>query len=151
MSTNSWLIWDLDGTLVDNRHRLHHIQKPDPDWKSYVAEVQNDRPYDSTVALLDALHVSGRYHHAIVTGRIQDEGEQTHLWLASWGLLHYFTAFYYRASGDFRPAAEIKVEIVKREFFDRNRHVAAVFEDHPKIVEALRGIGVQCLHVREYF
>jgi hypothetical protein len=41
--------------------------------------------------------------------------------------------------------------VVKNHFLHvPNRRLVAVFEDHPGTVEALRAVGVTCLHVREY-
>ena len=35
-------IFDLDGTLADCAHRLHHIQKEQKDWKAFFAAVGAD-------------------------------------------------------------------------------------------------------------
>lgn len=151
-TTDSWLIWDLDGCLVDNRHRVHHVKKyPEPDWESYVAEAPKDRPYKDALALLHALNASGHFRMAVVTARIEDEGENTKAWLAQHGLLSIFEELHFRTAGDFRRAPEIKLEIVKGRFIDRGRKVVAVFEDHPGTVSVLRTAGITALHVREYF
>ena len=144
-----WLVWDLDGCLVDNRHRVHLLKQDPPDWASYVQKAGLDAPYYDTQALLFALHASGHFQHAVITGRIEHEGENTKDWLRAHGM-DLFAEYHFRKEGDLRPAPEIKLEIVQQHFSVPYRELVAVFEDHPKTTEVLRGAGIQCLHVREY-
>lgn len=38
--------FDIDGTLADPSHRLHHIQKRPKDWDSFFAAVADDIPIE---------------------------------------------------------------------------------------------------------
>ena len=52
---------------------------------------------------------------------------------------------YMRKAGDYRPAVEIKQELVK-EWKDR---IFMVFEDNTKVVQMWRDMGITCLQVAD--
>lgn len=60
-------IFDIDGTLANGDHRLHHIKKEPKDWRSYFAEAAGDEPIQHMIELCrwlwakqSVLFVSGR-------------------------------------------------------------------------------------------
>ena len=40
----STIICDIDGTLADLHHRLHHIKNGNKNWDAFFAEVKDDLP-----------------------------------------------------------------------------------------------------------
>ena len=50
-------IFDLDQTLADIKHRIHHILKEKPDWDSFYKEVLNDTPIEDNCKLIRDLEI----------------------------------------------------------------------------------------------
>ena len=46
------VVFDLDSTLADGEHRLHHIKKEPKDWDAFFAKCRGDKPIDNTIELL---------------------------------------------------------------------------------------------------
>ena len=49
------IIFDIDGTLLNIQHRVHHLHKTPPDWKSFNSSMGGDRPIPEMVELLHML------------------------------------------------------------------------------------------------
>lgn len=47
------IVIDIDGTIADCAHRLHHIQKHPKDWKTFFAESANDKPFTAVVEIVN--------------------------------------------------------------------------------------------------
>ena len=102
-------IFDLDGTLCNIDHRLHHIKKDKPDWDAFNRECINDKPITSIVNIFDALYE--RHDIVILTGRSEDYRDATRQWIHT----HTFVfpsrvEILMRPSGDFRPDHIVKKE-----------------------------------------
>ena len=136
------VIVDIDGTIADNNHRLHHIQGVPKDWKSYHAGVYGDAVIRPMVELVKALYI----HHKriyLVTGRPEESRDDTIRWLSEvarcpWDELHM------RPNGDFRPDYEIKLEILENIGGASNFELA--IEDRKQVVNMWRDQGILTLH-----
>jgi hydroxymethylpyrimidine pyrophosphatase-like HAD family hydrolase len=56
------VVWDLDGTLSDDRARAHFVeveQGKKRDWHSYFDAIDEDPPIAASMELLHALRASG--------------------------------------------------------------------------------------------
>ncbi|MFO7793688.1 MAG: polynucleotide kinase [Candidatus Nanohaloarchaea archaeon] len=73
------VIFDLDGTLSDNRHREHLIECEDKKWREYLANCIKDSPVQKMVSKLDQM--SGEYEIIILTCRSDEVEEETIEWL----------------------------------------------------------------------
>lgn len=143
---NNWqcVIFDIDGTLLDNRHRVGHLKKEPKDWETYNAMMHLDTPVPTLVALARVL----RQNYALVlsTGREEKFREITHASLKSCDVWH--DGLWMRRSGDFRPDTEIK-----REHLAEIRYVGFnpqfVVEDRPSVVRMFREEGLVCLACAE--
>jgi phosphoglycolate phosphatase-like HAD superfamily hydrolase len=135
------VIWDLDGTLSDDRARAHFVeveQGRKRDWRSYFDAMDEDPPIAASMEILQALRAFGS-RVVFLTGRPEYTRPKTERWLDANGLGGY-DALLMRPDGEFRPAGEFKVdEIVKlREQYE----IVCAFEDRIDVADTLREAGV---------
>lgn len=134
-------IWDLDGTLSNDRARAHHVEVPRGhrrDWAAYFDAMDQDTPIEASMEILHALHAQG-VRIVFLTGRPEYTRPKTEHWLAQQGLVGY-DELLMRPNDERRPAGEFKAdEIVKlRERY----HLVCAFEDRLDVAEHLRRVGV---------
>jgi len=134
-------VFDIDGVLADNRHRLHHIRNGNRDYDAFYATVMLDTPILPIVKVARALMYSPGATVELWTGRRESSRQQTEMWLDQMGLSHY-NKLRMRADGDYRKAAE-----VKKEWMDLClpcERPVLVFEDHSDNVAMYRDAGLIC-------
>lgn len=139
-------VFDLDGTLSDARHRLHHIQGETKDWDAFYAAAKDDPPIEPVVRLAGELLARGHILY-IVTGRSDQVRLDTLDWLDRHGLLTAQTFLNMRKQGDYRPDHEIK-----REWHEKRGHlhgISMVFEDRARVVKMWRELGLCVAQVDE--
>ncbi len=139
-------IFDLDGTLANIEHRVHHVRNKPKNWKAFYAESDKDEAYDDMCGLFMLFDSSG-FINIIVTGR---EGtpayrDKTMDWLIENEVVPHRLLM--RPEKDHRQDFIVKEEILKKlqEEFD----IFMAFEDRTQVVEMYRKNGVRCLQVRE--
>lgn len=140
-------IFDIDGTLADLSHRLHHIQKEPKDWKGFFADCKEDEPISEVVAVFKALAASGHKLYAI-TGRSSEIGQKTHSWLGYRGL--YPIHIFMRREGDHREDSLVKSELLDRLLAEEGldiSSIAGVFEDRQQVVDMYRARGLRVFQV----
>lgn len=148
-------IFDLDGTLANAEHRIHHINSAKKDWRSFFAACSEDSPIPAAIATMMALQRGGA-ECWIWTGRSDEVRKETIAWLARNGVMSHTVwrrfgrapeRFLMRKAGDHRPDHEIKFEwLADLEPPERSR-LTAVFEDRARVVEMWRANGVPCFQV----
>lgn len=133
-------VFDIDGVLADVRHRLRHVRVRPKNWEAFFAEAEHDEPHPEGLAL--ARELAADHELVFLTGRPEHTRPQTERWLAAQGLggrpLHM------RPPGDRRPAARVKVQLLRR--LAAGRTVAVVVDDDPLVVAALREAGYAVRH-----
>lgn len=138
-------LFDLDGTICDCAHRLHHIQSTPKNWDEFFAACHDDDPIPHIIELARHLKCAG-LEIVYVTGRSDQCREQTEQWLNNNHLP--FGPIYMRKEGDHRDDDEVKIELlaqVRRDGFDP----VLAFEDRSRVVRAFRKSGLPCLQVNE--
>ncbi len=152
-------IFDIDGTIADCSHRLHHIQPPfglvhfepgetewKPDWDTFYSLCVNDKPIDNVCHLLRVLQRD--FEIIFITGRSEKFRNHTTEWLkrqlGSFAEYHLFM----RADGDHRPDYVIKKEIYDEHIKDKF-NVLGVFEDRDQVVKMWRELGLTCYQVAD--
>lgn len=128
-------MFDLDGTLTDVRHRLHHLQRRPQAWDAFFAAAQHDPPLGTGVAL--ALESAVDCEVVYVTGRPERCRQDTVDWLAEQGLPRGELAM--RRPDDRRPARIAKVALLRR--LARGRVVAVVVDDDEQVCDAYEAQG----------
>lgn len=135
------VIWDLDGTLADDRARAHFVEVEagqKRDWESYFDAIEEDPPIAASIELLAALRGAG-VRIIYLTGRPEYTRLRTQRWLKANGL-DDFDLLLMRPHGERRPAGEFKVEVV-RDLRERYQLICA-FEDRIDVAERLRQSGL---------
>lgn len=129
-------IFDIDGTLADLSHRLHHIQKQPKDWPSFFGACLDDRPIPHIVELANSLPLP----IVCVSGRPDDGRIDTDFWLrVKAGVTP--AALYMRKAGDRRNDDIVKTELLEQLRADGWEPVMA-FDDRDRVVKAWRANGI---------
>ena len=135
-------VFDLDGTLADVRHRLHHLQRRPKDWDAFFAAARHDRPLQTGVQL--ALESARDCEVVYVTGRPERCRADSEAWLRDCGLPDGQLSM--RRPGDRRPARLAKPQLLRR--LARGRVVAVVVDDDEQVCDAYEEAGFRVLRAR---
>ncbi len=154
MTRTDCYIFDIDGTIADLSHRLHHIQGETKNWDAFFDACSGDKPISHVLDL--AHHLSGDTDIVFVTGRAERCREATASWLkahlpngAGWDWSEDFKLdLYMRADGDHRHDNVVKSELLDRILADGYRPLMA-FEDRDQVVKMWRERGIPCAQVAE--
>ena len=138
-------IFDLDGTIADNKHREHLIKQENPDWDAYYLAAGADTPIWPVRWLIDEL--CGRAVIKIWSGRGEVARDITVEWLGRHNVL--YDQLLMRPSGDFTPDTELKERWYHEMAPAERNSLAGVFEDRNSVVKMWRGLGVACFQVAE--
>lgn len=128
-------VFDLDGTLADVRHRLHHLEGPRKDWDAFFRAAVADPPLEAGLALVR--HWAQGCDLAYVTGRPERCRRDTERWLTAQGLPTGDLVM--RPAADRRPARVAKPVLLSRLAGDRT--VAVVVDDDKLVCDAYRARG----------
>ena len=143
------IILDLDGTLCNTDHRIHHLNKTPKDWDSWNAGIMDDeinfQVKCAVYGLLQLLHTHPK-KLLIVTGRFEEFRTATESWLTRNGIVTY--QLFMRKKYDFRSDTSVKEEIYHR-FIEQDYDVKVVLEDRGKVVQMWRSLGLECWQVKE--
>ena len=136
-------IFDIDGTLADCTHRIHHIEKHPKDWDSFFAASHADAPILHMIELYRLC--ATKYPVICVSGRSDTCRTRTEDWLVEHcGNLPW--ALYMRKTGDHRDDDIIKAELLAQLRGDGWIPVM-VFDDRTRVVNMWREHGIPCLQV----
>jgi beta-phosphoglucomutase-like phosphatase (HAD superfamily) len=135
------VIWDLDGTLSDDRARAHFVEVEEGrarDWHSYFDAIDTDPPIAASMEVLRAMHAAG-IRILFLTGRPEYTRPKTERWLQANGLTEY-DALVMRPMDERRPAGFFKADAVAR--LRRDYELVCAFEDRIDVAGHLRDAGV---------
>ncbi len=136
------IIFDLDGTLFDITHRLHHIQKEPKDWDAFYDRVAYDTPIPSIARLAQDLYRDSGHELVMVTGRPEKTRVVT---LDALDLRHIpCDALYMRANDDRRDDSVVKSELLDQ-LLAAKWNPWLVIEDRSRVVKMWRERGLTCL------
>jgi hypothetical protein len=138
-------IFDVDGTLADCSHRLHHIQTEPKNWDAFYAGCVHDAPFPHMFHVLRALT---RYAPPVfVSGRRRSDIPNTKVWIGEQSGTYWHTShFYFRKDGDHRHDVVVKKELLA-ELRGNGWEPIMVFEDRASVVEMWRAEGIPCAQV----
>ncbi|HBG52093.1 MAG TPA: hypothetical protein DDW89_09840 [Gammaproteobacteria bacterium] len=142
------IVFDLDGTIADCSHRLHHIKGTVKDWEAFHAACHADAPIMPVIRLMEALYEA---HHPVEiwTGRDDTTAEATRRWLQDWGKIYgHGIPIRMRQHGDHTEDHILKARWLA-DLRATGRDVAMAFEDRARVVKMWRAHGVQCFQVCE--
>lgn len=143
------IIFDIDGTLADITHRLHHIQGEKKDYDAFYAACVDDKPKQDIVSLLNKLTPFDDEHSLIFcSGRPDSVREETVAWIYK----HtgcYPRNLYMRKTGDHRPDYAVKEEILK-ELQAKGYNILFTVDDRQQVVDMWRRNGITCLQCDQW-
>lgn len=134
----AFYVFDLDGTLADCAHRLHHLDRKD--WRAFFAACPNDEPIWPALSILRDLHRAGN-RVEIWSGRSDEVRLETEDWLIRHAVPQAVKLIM-RTAGDKRPDDE-----VKREFLRGCDKPDVIFDDRDRVVAMWRAEGITCFQV----
>lgn len=165
------IVFDLDGTLADGKHREHFITGETKDWDAFFEASDRDQPIWPVIEIALAVlrgHDRIGYPHCVEIWSGRGEGEagsvrtKTIRWLNDYlrrfGVIvreEPHPQFFYgdplidlrmRPHGDYTPDNELKrawLEAAQEQ--DREPHL--VFDDRQKVVDMWRAEGIPCFQV----
>lgn len=138
------ILFDVDGTLANCEHRVHHVQNGRRDWNKFFAEMHADTPIEPIVELLRALHQTGQYQIIVVTARPSDITNKK--MTQDWFMQHHipYHAMYMRKEGDYRQDAIVKQEILEKILL-HGYEPFLVIDDRQQVVDMWRSFGLTTL------
>jgi hypothetical protein len=137
-------LFDIDGTLADCSHRLHHIQKLPKDWDSFFAACSQDAPIAHMLRLIRSMTNGGRDLIVFVSGRSDQCRSETVDWLDRH--IGFSDPLYMRRAGDHRDDDIVKGELLDQIVADGYQPIMA-FDDRSRVVDMWRKRGVPCAQV----
>lgn len=135
------IIVDLDGTLCDIEHRVHHVHTKPKNWKAFNQAMDKDEPYFWCIELIAAMKARG-YKVFFVTGRDEGSREMTEEWLKKHKV--EYDELHMRKKADFREDSEVKEEVYVKKI-EKRAQVLFVVDDRKSVVERWRKLGLTCL------
>lgn len=134
-------IVDIDGTIADVRHRLHHIEGgKKKNWKAFFEGMDQDTPIESVIRQVHALEQE--HEIVVVTGRPEQYRARTEKWLAEHGI--GYRKLFMRRNGDHRPDYEAKAEVLRE--FPKGQIVLAI-DDREPVCAMWEKNGIRCIRV----
>ena len=139
------IIFDMDGTLADIRHRRPLVDTRPRNWPAFQKLAHLDPCFEPLAVLARSLPLAG--HRIILcTGRGEQERPVTETWLAKYRIPH--DQLYMRAKKDYRADDVIKAELLACMRAD-GYHPELAFDDRDRVVAMWRANGVLCVQVAE--
>ena len=133
------VVCDIDGTIANIDHRLHHVQKEPKDWKSFFSEMDKDTVREDVKAQIKQCEEDG-YDIIFVSARSEDYRETTEKWLMD-NVGYNFVLM--RKGGDKRPDTIVKQEIYDK--YLKHHNVVRVYDDRPSVIRMWEENGLQVI------
>lgn len=133
------VVVDIDGTVADINHRLHHVQKTPKDWKGFFGALSEDTPRKDIYSRATDEAVANNAELIFVSARPENYREETEAWLRKHGM--DYTALLMRRNKDTRPDTEVKQGIYNR--YLKQYNIVRVFDDRPSVIRMWRKLGLE--------
>lgn len=141
------IICDLDGTLCNIDHRLHHVRRTDDkskDWKSFFEGIPNDSVNDWCKTILNG--IESNQYIVLCSGRPDSYRKITEEWLKNNDIS--YNKLFMRNRADHRQDNITKELILDFEILTRYTPYFAI-DDRSQVVEMWRKRGIICLQCNE--
>jgi predicted kinase len=144
------IIVDIDGTVADLSHRLHHINGNHKNWDAFFSKVNADTPIWGTIETITDMLANNYdrdepYTLIFVSGRPEKTRLATKLWLDA-----YFdmdnTQLLMRPDNDTRQDYIVKEEILDN-IIGQGYDIKMVFDDRPSVIEMWKRRGLHVFQV----
>ena len=140
-------IFDIDGTIADATHRLHHIIGDNKDWEAYDKLCHEDIPIKSIITIANCLYYND-FDIMLLTGRNERTRKDTEAWLQHNHVRYDFLIM--RGFDDRREDTIVKLENLAKFREDCPEFkIQTIFEDRKRLTEAFRAEGYHVCQVAE--
>ena len=139
---SDYVIFDVDGTLMDITHRRKFVQSSPKDWDSFndPKNVEKDTPIEEVFELARLL--SERNYIVISSGRKKKLSDITMKQIRDQGL--DVELFLFRSDTDFRPDYELKRDHLQKMILHFNDDFPRMaFDDRDSVVDMWRENGIK--------
>ncbi len=136
------IIFDIDGTLADIKHRRIFLEQESPNWAAFNDAMGDDTPNTPVVALYKTLWNSREYDLVLTSGRSEKDRKMTEQWL-TWNEIP-FGRLEMRQDKDNRADHIIKKEILDK-LRTEGKDILFAVDDRQQVVDMWRKNGITCL------
>lgn len=148
MTSKRAIIVDLDGTLFDPSHRVHHLDG-EKDWKAFHDAMDQDPVFDSiallTRVLYNAAQTPGGIDAVLLVTARHDDPKYRQMTEEALILNEIpYHRLYMRANDDRRPDHVVKAEILQT-ILDEGYEPILAIDDRPSIIKMWRAHGITAL------
>lgn len=138
-----FVVFDLDGTLADISHRVHHVRGGTRNYDAFFAACVDDAPNLPVIAALKA-HVEAGNRVEIWSARSETVRAETEAWLsAQWVDPRLLVNM--RPAGDSTRDVELKRSWLHA--LHPDERPAMVYDDRQSVVDMWRAEGLACFQV----
>lgn len=137
MDTKNICIFDIDGTLANCDHRLHHIKNKPKNWPAFYNGCMDDVLISPVAEMLDLY--SKFYKIYLVTGRPENNRHLTESWLDAHKIK--YDNLIMRGDRDFRKSPEFKSSVCDM-IEAEGQTIFFVVEDRPDCVQMFINRGI---------
>lgn len=130
------VIFDMDGTLSDQRHRLHHIRKEPKDWPAFFDACGEDPPHEYVCWLARLVTKASTAQIIVCSGRPDSHRLHTETWLRHHNI--FYNMLMMRHTGDYRPDTVIKKEMLNSLRTTSGYKVLFAVDDRPDVIRMWR-------------
>jgi hypothetical protein len=147
MKSKGTIIIDIDGTLADISHRVHHLLKTPKDWDAFYADNLSDKPNHWCIEIMRSM--DKKYHIILCTGRMERHMKETKEWLTRHKIP--WDTMLCRKEDDHRGDDVVKAELYNENVINGHfpKPVLFVIDDRKRVVEMWRKQGLVCLQCAE--
>lgn len=137
------VIFDLDGTLADVRHRVHFVRDGNRNYDAFFAACVDDLPYAHVISTLRA-HEDAGHIVEVWSARSDKVRAETIAWLERNGV-HPTNLTHMRADGDMTEDATLKRSWLMA--LANQDRPDLVYDDRQRVVDMWREEGIPCFQV----
>lgn len=138
------IIVDIDGTLANVEHRVHHVRQEKKNWRAFNDGMIDDGLNHWCAKLIVAMREQG-FEILFVTGRDENYRQMTEEWMKRHKI--QYERLFMRMAVDFRPDDLVKKDIYEHDIRD-HWDVLFVVDDRLSVVkmwrEELNLVCLQC-------
>jgi len=136
------VVFDLDGTIADITHRVHHVRGGNKNWDAFFAGCVDDTPNWPVVQSLKA-HLAAGHRVEIWSARSDVVRRETKEWLAAEAGINPALLTHMRAAGD--NTADVAL---KRYWLSQSAdRPDLIYDDRQRVVDMWREEGIPCFQV----
>ena len=137
-------IFDLDGTVCDDRHRIELALQGKYD--KYHEKASDDMPYQPILMLLYLVLAVPDFKVLFITGRTRKFRRKTVQWLRAHNVWHSKKCdLIMRGNRDFSPAPQFKWAAIKKHFggiYNASQNIALWLDNDERVIKKMMGFNM---------